>query len=561
MAERFDDINTFIEQVRARMNRHLGLHLLIAGLGAAGAVLLLIGLAYVLRGYRVPLFWYPVVLILTGMAAFGLWLGTRRSPEEAAMHADRHFQLKDAVCSYHGFSQARKQGGIFDLQAQQTRSVVAGVSASELKVPWPVRTTLVCVPLLVGSLLLTLKADSPGIVQTREKAEQVAAQTGQLNQRLQEILEEIEEQADREGFETLIEPDALQTMVEELRTTTELKDALRQYTQVENRLNQILAQLQQRKDEQMYTKMGEALKQQEPGRELGERLTERQYREAAEELRKLKIDRNASAQTQRAQLEKARAIAERMAREAQQDNGSSQAARLAQRLDKAADAQSKTMNAPGRDTANQKSGNPQNPASQHSGSPGSGSQSTGTQGTSTSGSGSPGSDTGSADSGSEGSSDINNALGDMSDHLSDLDAKCKAQLALKKLCDCLSQGQAQMGNGLDSEQNSAGNGAGDGGLEPGTGSADTKNNQINQASGTGDKSVLKGIKNRGPSVTSTEAAADGSGSRRGVNTRLIQQYQHQVEAFVRREDVSEAVKSGVKAYFENIHSTNIEEGN
>ncbi len=33
----------------------------------------------------------------------------------------------------------------------------------------------------------------------------------------------------------------------------------------------------------------------------------------------------------------------------------------------------------------------------------------------------------------------------------------------------------------------------------------------------------------------------------------------QVESFIRREDVPESVKAGVKAYFENIHKIN--EGN
>ena len=70
--------------------------------------------------------------------------------------------------------------------------------------------------------------------------------------------------------------------------------------------------------------------------------------------------------------------------------------------------------------------------------------------------------------------------------------------------------------------------------------------------------MLKGIKGQGPSVNTTEAASDGSGSSSGSKARLIEQYKHQAESFIRREDVSEAVKSGVKEYFENIHR--IEEG-
>ena len=60
-------------------------------------------------------------------------------------------------------------------------------------------------------------------------------------------------------------------------------------------------------------------------------------------------------------------------------------------------------------------------------------------------------------------------------------------------------------------------------------------------------------------MSKTEQAEEGSGSRSGSQARLIKRYQHQAESFVLREDVSEAVKSGVKEYFESIHRTS--EGN
>jgi hypothetical protein len=152
----------------------------------------------------------------------------------------------------------------------------------------------------------------------------------------------------------------------------------------------------------------------------------------------------------------------------------------------------------------------------------------------------------------------------MAENLSDLDAKCKAQSAIQKLCKSLSECQGKLcdqagsgsGNGSGT---TGGDGSGDGGLEPGTGSSSNTNANINNTRSMGDKSVLKGGKGQGPSINTTEAAADGSGSSAGSNARRIQQYRHQAESFIRREDVPEAVKSGVKEYFESIHNT--EEGN
>jgi hypothetical protein len=151
----------------------------------------------------------------------------------------------------------------------------------------------------------------------------------------------------------------------------------------------------------------------------------------------------------------------------------------------------------------------------------------------------------------------------MAENLNDLDAKCKAQSAIQKLCESLSQCQGKLCDGSGSGKgNGDGNGIGDGGGQGGgigSGSSSSTNANINNSPTTGDKSVLKGIKGQGPSVNTTEAASDGSGSSSGSKARLIEQYKHQAESFIRREDVSEAVKSGVKEYFENIHR--IEEGN
>jgi hypothetical protein len=150
----------------------------------------------------------------------------------------------------------------------------------------------------------------------------------------------------------------------------------------------------------------------------------------------------------------------------------------------------------------------------------------------------------------------------MADHLGDLEAQCKAQSAIQQLCRSLSECQGKMcdgsgncsGNGKgNGSGGQPGEGGGNGGLKPGTGSSSAINVTKDRPPASGERSVLKGIKGQGPSVSTTEAASDGSGSSLGSSAVQIQRFQHQAEAFVRREDVSEAVKAGVKAYFEGIH--------
>lgn len=559
MAERFGSIDKFVKQVRERLNRHFWLDILIRCMCAAGVVLIIVGLTYILRGYHVPLLWYPAVVFLAVIVTSGLWLFFRRSFDDAAIHTDKHFKLKDAVCSYKGFSNAHKQGGIYDLQAGHTKTELEKVSVTDVRYKWPARTIGVCIVLMFSSALLTLKADNPKIAQRRQTAEQILLDTEQINEQIKGTLEQIKEQAKKDDIEKLLAPDKLQAMVDELKKTPDLKDAMRQYARLEKKLNNVLSKLQQRKDEQLYEKMGKVLQKHERAKALGNRLTKKQYKEAAIELQKFKIDKKSPIENQRKQLEQLKSISERMANEARQNKSSSNAAKLAKSLDKAASNLSKALNSSGKGSGSQ---NPkgsqqssQSSSSQSSSSQGSSSQGSSSQGSSSQGSGSQGS-------GSEGAEGVNESLSQMAENLNNLDSKRKAQSAIQKLCESLSQCQGKLSDKSGSGSGKGdGNGNGDGGGQGGgigSGSSSNTNANINNSPTTGDKSVLKGIKGQGPSVNTTEAASDGSGSSSGSKARLIEQYKHQAESFIRREDVSEAVKSGVKEYFENIHR--IEEG-
>ena len=560
MAERFRSIDKFVKQVRERLNQYFWLDILIRCMCAAGVVLIIVGLSYVLRGYHVPLFWYPAVVFLAVIVTSGLWLFFRRSFDDAAIHTDKHFKLKDAVCSYKGFSNAHKQGGIYDLQAGHTKTELEKVSVTDVRYEWPARTIGVCIVLMFSSGLLALKADNPKIAQRRQTAEQILLDTDQMNEQIKDILKQIKEQAKTDDIEKLVAGDKLQAMVDELKKTPDLKDAMRQYARLEKQLNEVLSKLQQRKDEQLYEKMGKVLQKHERAKALGNRLTKKQYKEAAVELEKFKIDKKSPIENQRKQLEQLKSISERMANEARQNKSSSNAAKLAKSLDKAASNLSKALNSSGKGSGSQNPKGSQQ-SSQSSSSQSSSSQGSSSQGSSSQGSGSQGS--GSQGSGSEGAEGVNESLSEMAENLNNLDAKRKAQSAIQKLCESLSQCQGKLSDKSCSGGGKGnGSGIGDGGGQGGgigSGSSSNTNANINNSPATGDKSVLKGIKGQGPSVNTTEAASDGSGSSSGSKARLIEQYKHQAESFIRREDVSEAVKSGVKEYFENIHK--IEEGN
>ncbi|MCF7973465.1 MAG: hypothetical protein K9N55_06590 [Phycisphaerae bacterium] len=550
-------IDRVIHQICRLMNHHLWLTGGIMGLCAACGVLTIVGLCYLFKGRHIPAIWIPAVCLPCAIVTCVILMVRRRSLHDAAQFTDSHFQLKDSVCSYKEFSTAHKHGGVYDLQARQTQTLVEAVNPARVPYRWPLRLIAACVVLLLSSVWLTLKADSPRVVEARRIDAQILGQTEQINEQLKEVLEQIKDQIQKEDLKDLVDPEALDRKFEELKPQSDLKEAMREYAGLERELNQTLSRLAQRKDEKLYKQMGESLQEQDQTKALGNRLAEQQYKEAAKALQDYQIDPNADPEQHKQQIDKVKALAERMTQAAQRspDTAQSKAAQLANQLNKAAqarkDGQSGSSSSSGSKSAQS--------GSQGSISKGSTSQSSGSSGSSGS-EGSMGSD---GSSGSPGSQGVNDALEQISDHLNDLEARSKAQSLIQQLCKSLSQGQCDLCNG-QGNGNGKGKGKGKGkgsstgeggGKGPGigTGSSSDVNPNINDTASTGDKSVLKGIKNQGPSSSSTETATEGTGTSTGSRARKIQQYEHQAESFIRREDVSAAVKDGVKAYFETIH--------
>jgi len=92
-----------------------------------------------------------------------------------------------------------------------------------------------------------------------------------------------------------------------------------------------------------------------------------------------------------------------------------------------------------------------------------------------------------------------------------------------------------------------------GGKKPGTGTVESRRDQTDELVDNGQTTQLKGIKGTGPSLTTIEAAEDGSGTSTRKGEARQREFKRQYESFVSREDVPEQVKSGVKRYFEVIH--------
>lgn len=534
MQQRSDKIDQFLRDVRRRFNHHLWLTLLIRSMTCAGCVLLVVALTYVLRGHHVPPLWYPVVLVGALLVGSGVWGLIRHSLAEAARRADGHFDLKDTLRSYHGFRRAGHREGFYGLQAHHAHTQLQRVSVKDIPFAWPKRTLTLGLVMLLSSGLLSLKADSPKVVAAAELAQETLLDTEAINKVLKDLLEELTRDVDSEELARLMELEGIREMMAQLEKTPDLKEAMRQYARLERKLNSASAKLRQRQEQQLLDRMGRELRKEDRAKALGNRLVEREYKQAAAELDAFKMDPRASLREQREQLNRLKEMSGRMSSEARRSaagrrsgqsgassgssgssgqagaegDGSSEAGALAQALDQSARDYDKALSEAERQAQQGNEGDAQSF-----------------------------------------SQAANQSLANLGQYLKKMGAKRQAQSEIEKLLQALSQCQGCLGKPgtcLGSSPNA-------GGLDAGNGASDSINNEPAADTLDGYRTQLKGIKGRGPSTKTTETASDGAGTSTTVSGRTPQSFRRSVESFVRREDVPQAVKSGVKAYFENIH--------
>lgn len=515
-------------------------------------MLVAIGLVYVVQGYSVPRWWYPVTLVAAVVAAGLVWCWRRQSHADASAFADRFFGLKDSVTSCRNFAERGRQGGFFDLQADQTNRRVNALQPHDIPFEFPTRSFAMALVLGTAAALLAFKAPSSARLQEVALRQATEERTSFLNKELEALVEQLDQEVTDEDERELVEPDKLREWVKDLKATTDIKDALRQYAKLEQKLHQASARLEQKRDEQYLERAAKELDKGEETKSLAKSLQQKKYDEAAERLNKMKPEETKPLSEQRKDLARLMAAAKRMsaaARNAEKKSHSSQPnpSRGQQATPKAGDAANR------------------NSASQSQRQTGQASrQSPGEQGESV----------------EQLVQDLEQSLDELSEQLAKAEqqeqqdgevsdqmlGECKAcqgkagqklgklskklgRMALKKkaqsklasLCQACGQCQSQCA------------GTSPGGHKAGWGSSDRRREEREELVDNGQFTQLKGIKGQGPSITAVEAADDGTGVSHAKHTARNRSFQRQLESFVQREDVPDDVKAGVQRYFENIH--------
>ncbi len=517
-------IHDFIIAVRRRLNRGSAWLQAARCLLATAAVCVVWALAWRIFGYAAPLAGYAAVVVLGLVAWLASAAVSRRTPAEAAMVADENFGLKDGLLSWLGFRGKRGEAEAYELHERAMAARVSSLDPAAVPVPRPRRMWLAGVALAAAAVWLSLLPHGAA-VRARLAAEEITLErSAEVKRQLEEVVEELISTLDEEE-RGVLDPEALRELAEALDETKDQREAELQLARFEQELAKAMQGLEARQDEAVLKLAAEELAKSSIAdvRQLGKELDAKDFQKAREELADMKPGAKPKLTPEeieklRKNAAKARDMAKRMADGARKRNfgpprpGDRNDAMPLQDMLADLDADARELD-----------------------------------GMLAEGEFDPDAEAMAAR--------LDGKIDKLGNRFARLNARQKARQKLDALRQCLCDAR-DFGNGQCQSLGLAqAFGQQAGGLRPGTGSVESRRDARDELADNGNRAKLDGQMNGdGPSTTSVESADSGTGISGRTATDRQRDFQRQMESLVRRDDIPEELKLGVREYFERIHA-------
>lgn len=484
-------IRRFAETGREHLNAGQRVRAVLWALLAFGVVALVAELAFVLRGHRVALPILGIPVVVALTVSVVAYLRFRFSHGKAVGHIDRFFEMKEGLVTADEHIREERGEAIHELQLEQTGQVVASHDPARLRPAMPRRLVSSSIALLIASIALLFVDDSLAVKQQRADEEATLALSDELADELETAMDEMLEKADEDVKELLKDPE-LKELVEQFKADTDRKAVMRKLSEIDRRLAKKQGELDTRADESYLLALADNLRQSKETAALGNALAQRNYRKAAGELEKMQLSDDATPSERKALEQLAARIGETEKSMSSSQSGSRRNAQdMSSQIRKMSEEQKKT---------------------------------------------------GQCSSGCKNC--VNQSVGKNSDSMNNLGARKDAQAALDQMRKKLQNCQSCMGQGKKPGGQGAGDGVDRSSRPPGY-----------ESPAIGTPEHLSGQLGQGESQKVIEEASSGSGTASGVGAEAADvDYGQQVEAFVRREDIPEEMKHGVKTYFKKIQA-------
>jgi len=532
-------IETFVHTVRRRLDGGTRLVVVSRVLLAAAVVAVAWALAWRVFGYAAPRQGYAVVAGIAVVAG-GLWiLLVRRGTREAAAVADRVFDLKDGLVSWLDFKDAGRQGEVYQLNERGLVRELAAHDVTELRVRPPRKVLAAGIVLAIAALVLGLLPHGAAVRDRLAREELAARRSAELEDQVKAAIEEIIK-AMSEPERELLKPAELRAWAKQVAVTKDARESEKQLARLEQQIANAMQGLEARQDEAVLKlAAGELAKSALADvRQLGKQLEARDFKQAAQDLKDMKpgaMPKMTPGQMEQLRKNAAKStdLAKRMADGARKrdfgpqkpgdpakppENKPGEAA-----TQRGLDKMLEELDADARDLAKQLDNN-KDPA----------------------------------DAAGAMAAKVDDKMDGLGKRLGNLDARQKAKDKLDKLRGGLGEARqfAQGKSATLGLAQSAAQGTQLGGLAPGTGSDATRRKERDEFKDNGNLAEIKGRQNaEGPSSSTVESAASGSGIAGRANVAKQREFKQQLEALVHRDDIPEVLKLGVREYFEKVHET------
>ena len=531
-----EGLQKFLVKVTRRLNQGLAWAITGWAVLLGGLALLAHAMVYRLNGMKIP--WGGALMLCVYTLAIGaaIWWIRLLSSRESALIADRELGLKDALTTAMAFD--GDEGEVHQLRLKQTERLLSEKKVEDLKIVFPARSFWIGGILAAVALGLGFLPNSDAVQGRLDQESLTVERTEAIKSELEDYIEELIKELDPDEREVL-NPEELKRWVKELKRTKDQKEAMRQLARFEQKVTQAMASMEARKDDEaMKAAAAELAKSdQASARQLGKKLDLNEFKIAEEDLKKLAKEAElknpkklspAELKKKVEELKKLREMTKRMANAARK-RGLGQQKKLGAakgqmapgngkdmgRLMEAMDADAKAL------LGEIAKGDWQK---------------------------------GDWDKGMRFQKGFHENLRFFNKNLRRMHGKNLARRRLAQLRGDLNKAQRFASGQAESLGLAQNRMAGQGGLRPGVGTDRSRRKARDASREVENVASLEGQKGVGPSITAVEEADSGTGiSNRSAETKARAARLRQAESFVRRDDVPEDLKMGVKEYFERVH--------
>lgn len=531
-----ETISGFLERVRLRLARADASRLAARCLTGLAAAALLWAIGWRIFGYAAPRAGYAVVAV-TGLLAWtvGIML-RRRGMRHAAVAADETFDLKDGLLSWLGFRAKDLRGEAFELHERAMAAKVGPLDPAAVPVPRNRRLWTAGFLTIIAAAVLSLIPHSAAVRDRLAREELTSSRSAEVKRQAEEAVEELLKQLDEEE-RGLVDPAKLRDLARALEETKDPREAEKQIARFEAELAKAMQGLEARQDEAVLKLSAEELAKSQvaDARQLGKHLDAKDYQNARGKLDAMKPKAGRKLTEKelaelRKKVAKTKEMAKRMAEGARRrDFGN--AMKPGDKMDGAQGAMDGGNQQPLQEMLDGLDADARRMDAMLA-----------------EGEFDPDAE--------EMMAQLGGKLDGLGKRFGMLGARQRAKDKLGRLragmCDAreFAQGRTQQ-LGLARSMSPSPNA---GGREAGTGSVESRRDARDELQDNGNLAQLKGQQNAdGTSSQSVESADSGTGVAGRAAVDREREFRRQMESLVRRDDIPEELKLGVREYFERIH--------